>query len=65
MSEDKKRVTVEGNKLACPVCKNETFWHRSTLLNTRVQHSLMLIGLIKMLRTMFVPIVGIYIGSYN
>jgi DNA-directed RNA polymerase subunit RPC12/RpoP len=29
-----KEVTISGNKLACPICKNERFRKRSTLIKT-------------------------------
>lgn len=29
-----REVKVCGNKLICPVCKNEKFWNRTTLMNT-------------------------------
>ena len=33
--KDLKKVMVDGHKLKCPVCGNEKFWHRTTLMNTR------------------------------
>jgi hypothetical protein len=30
-----KEVVIEGNKLSCPICANDQFWSRTTLLNTR------------------------------
>lgn len=30
-----KEVNISGNKLVCPVCRHEKFWHRTTLMNTR------------------------------
>ncbi len=31
--EVKERI-IKGHKLECPVCKNDTFWERRTLMNT-------------------------------
>ncbi len=30
-----KQQIVKGNKLCCPVCKNDTFWEKETLMNTK------------------------------
>ena len=30
-----KQRTIKGNKLTCFVCKNDTFWERETLMNTK------------------------------
>ncbi len=27
-------VSIEGNKLICPVCSGKAFWKRKTLMNT-------------------------------
>ncbi len=32
--EVKQRI-INGNTLECPVCKNDTFWMRKTLMNTK------------------------------
>jgi len=29
-----KQYLIKGHKLDCPVCKNDTFWTRKTLMNT-------------------------------
>ena len=31
-----KQRTIKGNKLSCSVCKNDTFWERKTLMNTKM-----------------------------
>lgn len=35
MSKDAKQITIAGNKLICPICRYDWFWHRTTLMNTR------------------------------
>jgi hypothetical protein len=30
-----KKQLINGNPLHCPVCKNDTFWMRKTLMNTK------------------------------
>ena len=30
-----KQRTIKGHKLNCNVCKNDTFWERETLMNTK------------------------------
>jgi predicted nucleic-acid-binding Zn-ribbon protein len=34
-SPEAKERYIEGNKLACPICKNDKFWARETLMNTK------------------------------
>ena len=29
-----KEISVKGHKLECPVCKNNKFWTKETLMNT-------------------------------
>lgn len=29
-----KEISVQGNKLECPICKNDKFWPKETLMNT-------------------------------
>ncbi len=30
-----KQISIKGNKLNCNICKNDTFWERETLMNTK------------------------------
>lgn len=30
-----KQRTIKGHKLSCTICKNDTFWERETLMNTK------------------------------
>ncbi len=30
-----KQYLIKGHPLECPVCKNDTFWMRETLMNTK------------------------------
>lgn len=30
-----KQYQINGHTLVCPVCKNNTFWTRKTLMNTK------------------------------
>jgi predicted RNA-binding Zn-ribbon protein involved in translation (DUF1610 family) len=30
-----KTYEIDGHKLICPICKNETFWYKKTLMNTK------------------------------
>ncbi len=34
MSKSGEEIIIAGNKLICPVCKYDKFWHRNTLMNT-------------------------------
>jgi hypothetical protein len=33
-SPEIREISIHGNKLVCPVCKNDKFWNRVTLMNT-------------------------------
>ncbi len=34
MAKEATERIVKGNKLTCPVCKHDKFWHRKTQMNT-------------------------------
>ncbi|MBO8128533.1 MAG: hypothetical protein H0Z39_04945 [Peptococcaceae bacterium] len=36
MSQELKEWSIAGQKLQCPVCGHREFWHRTTLMNTRL-----------------------------
>jgi len=31
---ESKEVSIKGNKLECPICNNDKFWPKKTLMNT-------------------------------
>ena len=30
-----RKHSIKGHQLSCPVCENDTFWTRETLMNTK------------------------------
>ncbi len=34
--KEPENVQIKGNKLVCPICSNNKFWHRRAQLNTAV-----------------------------
>ena len=35
VKEENREIEIRGNKLSCPICKNNKFWEKDTLMNTR------------------------------
>jgi hypothetical protein len=58
-----KEISVKGNKLECPICKNDKFWPKETLMNTPGLTFLVWNGPIRRLIIISVILVAMYIGS--